>query len=539
MAQSLRPAVAELVFFFAVLIFFTLLTTARSRPTTDSVLGQPFMKRIFPASFYNLITLAGAAIASVSFGLILFLMVLELFSNEQKPYMGIIAFVILPAILLLGVFLIILGILREHRRQREGKPVGLHLPQIDLNNAHHRMAFTFAATGALFLLLFSAFGSFKAYEYTDSDKFCGEMCHSVMEPEYVAYQFSPHARVGCVKCHIGPGAGWFVRSKLSGAYQVYATAFNKYPRPIPTPIENLRPAQETCEQCHWPKHFFSEKQHVNTYFLSDEKNTKWTLNLLMKTGGGNIEAGPTSGIHWHMNISNEVEYIPTDSTRQSIPWVRVRHPDGTEKIYRSVEQSLTDEELATMPRRRMDCIDCHNRPTHIYHPPARSVNHVMSLGWVDPLLPNIKSVAVDALERPYTTKQIGLDSIRIALEGYYRSSFPDLARKNASAIERAVEEIQKIFQRNYFPDMKVNWKQFPDNIGHMYYPGCFRCHDGKHVADDGKVLDRDCNACHTILAQQFERDKLRVSLGGIDYRHPVDIGDAWKEMNCNDCHFSQ
>jgi hypothetical protein len=342
-----------------------------------------------------------------------------------------------------------------------------------------------------------------------------------------------------VKCHIGPGAGWFVRSKLSGAYQVYATAFNKYPRPIPTPIENLRPAQETCEQCHWPKHFFSEKQHVNTYFLSDEKNTKWTLNLLMKTGGGNIEAGPTSGIHWHMNISNEVEYIPTDSTRQSIPWVRVRHPDGTEKIYRSVEQSLTDEELATMPRRRMDCIDCHNRPTHIYHPPARSVNHVMSLGWVDPLLPNIKSVAVDALERPYTTKQIGLDSIRIALEGYYRSSFPDLARKNASAIERAVEEIQKIFQRNYFPDMKVNWKQFPDNIGHMYYPGCFRCHDGKHVADDGKVLDRDCNACHTILAQQFERDRLRVSLGGIDYRHPVDIGDAWKEMNCNDCHFSQ
>jgi nitrate/TMAO reductase-like tetraheme cytochrome c subunit len=497
------------------------------------------MRRIFPASFYNIITLLGSAIAVISFGLILFLMALEFFSDEQKPYMGILAFVIFPAILLFGLFLIVVGIWREHKREREGKPVGMHLPQIDLNNSRHRTAFTFFSIGTILLLMFSAFGSFKAYEYTDSDQFCGQTCHSVMNPEYTAYQFSPHARVGCVKCHIGPGTGWFVRSKLSGSYQLYAVTFNKYPRPIPTPIENLRPAQETCEQCHWPKHFFSEIQHVNTYFLSEEKNTKWTLNLLMKIGGGNIEAGPTSGIHWHMNINNVVTYIPTDSSRQVIPWVQKKSPDGTVRTYRSTDNTRSDEELKKLTSRRMDCIDCHNRPTHIYHPPARSVNHVMALGWIDPDLPNVKSLSVETLEKPYSSKQRGLDSIRTVIEEYYQKNHPDVASKKSEQVKQTVAEVQKIFERNYFPEMKVSWKRFPDNLGHMYYPGCFRCHDGKHVSEDGKVLSRDCNVCHTILAQQFEKDKLRLSLGGIDYRHPVDIGDAWKEMNCSDCHNGQ
>ncbi len=497
------------------------------------------MRRLFPTSFYNTLTLLGAAIAAVSFGLIVFLMVLELLTEEPKPYMGIIAFVVLPTFLIIGLALIAAGIIREHRRERAGKPHGLHLPRIDLNDPKHRTAFSYFAFGSIILLMFSAFGSFKAYEYTDSDQFCGETCHKVMEPEFTAYQFSPHARVGCVKCHIGPGAGWFVRSKLSGAYQVYAVTFDKYPTPIPTPIENLRPAQETCEQCHWPKHFFSEKQHINTYFLSDEQNTKWTLNLLMKIGGGNIEAGPTSGIHWHMNISHEVTYIPADSQRQVIPWIRVRDADGKERVYRNSEAGMSDEQLAQFKQRRMDCIDCHNRPSHIYRPAARSVNHVMALGWVDPELPFIKSKTVEALEFPYSSKTVALDSIKRLIEEYYLTNHPAIAERKKNEIKRAVEETQKIYTRNYFPSMKVSWKNFPDNIGHLYSQGCFRCHDGKHVSDDGKVLSRDCNACHTVLAQQFEKGKQRISLAGIDYRHPVDIGDAWKEMHCSDCHRGQ
>jgi len=497
------------------------------------------MKRFLPSSFYNPVTLAGIAIAVVSLGLIFFLILLETMSGSPKPYMGIIAFVILPAIMIIGLLVSLVGVVREHRRARAGKPHGLHLPQIDMNNPRHRRAFVVFSAGTILLLLFSAFGSFKAYEHTDSDQFCGETCHQVMEPEYTAYQYSPHARVGCVKCHIGPGADWFVRSKISGSYQLYAVTFNKYPRPIPTPIENLRPAQETCEQCHWPKHFFSEKQHTNTYYVSDEQNTKWTLNLLMKIGGGNIEAGPTSGIHWHMNIAHEVTYAALDVQRQVIPWIRSKTPDGKVTIYRSTEMSVSEDSLKKAFTRRMDCLDCHNRPSHIYHPPARSVNHVMSLGWIDPRLPNVKSIAVRALDAPYATRQGGLDTIRLSIEEFYKADYPQIASSKKTAIDSTIAVTQRIFSRNYFPEMRVSWKEFPDNLGHLYYPGCFRCHDGKHVSDEGKVLSRDCNTCHTILAQQFEQDTLRISLGGVDYQHPVDIGDAWKETNCSDCHNQQ
>jgi nitrate/TMAO reductase-like tetraheme cytochrome c subunit len=497
------------------------------------------MRRFFPTSFYNLITLIGTAIAVISFGLILFLILLETMSGTPKPYMGVIAFVILPAILIIGLMIAVVGIIREHRRERLGKPHGLHLPQIDMNKPSHRRAFMLFGGGTILLLLFSAFGSFKAYEHTDSDQFCGQSCHTVMEPEYTAYQFSPHARVGCVKCHIGPGADWFVRSKISGSYQLYAVAFDKFPRPIPTPIENLRPAQETCEQCHWPKHFYSEKQHVNTYFTSDEQNTRWTLDLLMKIGGGNIEAGPTSGIHWHMNIANEVTYAASDSQRQVIPWVRIKGPDGKLETYRTSDNPISDEELAKLKTRRMDCIDCHNRPTHIYHPGARSVNHVMALGWIDPKLPNVKSTAVASLENAYSSKQAAQDSIKLLIEEYYKTNYPDIARSMKASIDRTVAEVQNIYSRSYFPEMRVDWKKYPDNIGHMYYKGCFRCHDGKHISESGKVLSRDCNACHTILAQQFARDTLRLSLGGVEYHHPSDIGDAWKETNCSDCHNPQ
>jgi len=494
------------------------------------------MRRELPSSFHNLITLVGATVAGVSFGLILFLLVLESFAEVQKPYMGIVAFVILPVFLLGGLAIAAFGVWREHRRQRLGKPVGRHLPVIDLNNPRHQTALALVSMGSLLLLVFSAFGSFKAYEHTDSDSFCGQTCHRVMEPEYTAYSYSPHARVGCVKCHIGPGAGWFVRSKLSGAYQLYAVAFNKYPRPIKTPIHNLRPAQETCEQCHWPRQFYSEKRISSTYYTSDVQNTKWKLDLLVKIGGGNSEAGPTSGIHWHMNINNKVTYVATDSSRQTIPWVRSERADGQVTVYQSTEAPLREEEVLARAPRRMDCIDCHNRPTHIYYPAARSVDHLMSLGWIDPSLPSAKNLAVFALEAPYRDSKAAADSIRSIIEGYYGANYPLVAAAKKKEIARMISELQTVYGRNYFPSMNANWKAFPDNIGHMYFLGCFRCHDGKHVSDRGKVLTNDCNTCHVVLSQQTETDTARVSLQGVRYRHPVDIGTAWKDMTCSECH---
>ncbi len=184
----------------------------------------------------------------------------------------------------------------------------------------------------------------------------------------------------------------------------------------------------------------------------------------------------------------------------------------------------------------MDCIDCHNRPAHIYHPPGRSIDHIMSMGWIDSKLPYVKGLTVEALEHNYTSKDIGLDSIKIIIDDFYKKNYPDIASSMSVEIKRTVREVQKIYQRNYFPEMRVSWKRFSDHIGHLYYPGCFRCHDGKHVNESGQVLSKDCNICHTILAQHFEKDKLRLSLGGVEYIHPVDIGNAWMEMNCSDCH---
>ena len=232
-----------------------------------------------PSSYYNAISLAGAGLAGLSLALILFLMALEHFGNRQSPYMGIIAFVILPGFLIIGLAMGAVGVLRQQRRRRLGLGHTERLPRIDFNDPTHLRGTIMVGGGFLIFLALSAFGSYQAYEYTESDKFCGTTCHTVMKPEYTAFNNSPHQRVGCVKCHIGSGAEWYVRSKLSGAYQVYSVIFNKYSRPIETPIKNLRPSRDTCEQCHWPEHFTGEKLKSYDYYGREEGNTHWSLKL--------------------------------------------------------------------------------------------------------------------------------------------------------------------------------------------------------------------------------------------------------------------
>lgn len=494
--------------------------------------------RLFPVSFYNPVSFTGAVIASISFGLILFLILLEALSENPKPYMGILAFVILPGFLIFGLLLIAFGIFREKKKRAKADFVERELPRIDLNDPKHRFALTVFSVGTILLLLFTAFGSYKAYEYTDSDEFCGTLCHTVMEPEYTAYLTSPHSRVGCVKCHIGPGADWFVQAKISGAYQFYSVAFNLYPRPIPTPIENLRPAQQTCEQCHWPKHFFSEKKINYTYYLSDEENTKSSLTMLVLTGGGNPEFGISSGIHWHMNIDNTVSYYHLDKKRMEIPYVKSVSSDGVETVYRSTEFDFNEKNMKPEYMRRMDCIDCHNRPSHIYNQPDKMVNLYMSMGRIDETLPHIKSLSVEVLETPYSDRKAAKDSIGIAINNFYSANYPEIHKSKKIEIEKCIDEIRKIYSRNYFPEMKVNWRRFPNNNGHVYNLGCFRCHDGKHKSEDGKIISNDCNICHLIIEQEIPMGIKQVSLSGLEFIHPVDLGFSIKDQICTDCHES-
>ncbi len=492
-------------------------------------------KRRLPSTFYNSITLIGATIAAVAFGLIIFLVVLEATAKQHNPYMGIIAFVIMPVFLVLGLLVGAFGVLRQQRRRRLGLPSTEKLPSIDFNNPAHLRATLFVSVTFILFLAMSGFGSFKAYEYTESDEFCGTMCHEVMQPEYTAFSVSPHARVGCVKCHIGSGAEWFVKAKISGLYQVYAVLFDKVPRPIETPIANLRPSRDTCEQCHWPAHFYNEKLVVHDYFGYEDENTHWKLHLLMKIGGGG-EEGPAKGIHWHMNIDNDIQYVATNHKRTEIPWVKSVRADGTTKVFRDTEADFSDEDLASHTPRHMDCIDCHNRPTHHYNPPAKLVNHAMSLGKIDPTLPGIKGLTVELMGEEYDSTAEALAAIETGIREFYGEEHPDLVETQGAAIDRSIATVKRLFSTNIFPEMKVSWREFPDHIGHLTTPGCFRCHDGNHATEDGEVLSRDCNVCHTIVAQERKDGGKYVSLESVEYVHPEDIDEEWKDTNCSECH---
>lgn len=497
------------------------------------------MKQRFPQFVYNPITIIGASIAIVSTGLIIFLFILDLFSAEENTYLGILTYIIIPSFLIAGLILIAYGIYRERKRQKQGKSRERKLPVIDLNDPKKRAVVVTFSVGTIVLLMFSAFGSFKAYEYTETDEFCGTVCHKVMEPEYTAYLDSPHSRVGCVGCHIGSGTSWYVKSKFSGAYQVYSVLFNKYSRPIPTPVHALRPAEGTCEQCHTPSHFFNEKKVDYTYYLSDEHNTKSTTSMLIKIGGGKSDFGSIEGIHWHVNPDIEVSYIHSDERRLEIPWVKVKSQDGKETIFRDKSSKLDEKKFNQDNLRTMDCIDCHNRPSHIYHQPDKMMNENLNKGIIDETLPYIKSLGVEVLEENYKTKQQALETIEQRINDFYLSNYPDIYKSKTTSIKQSIEVVKKIYARNYFPYMNANWKHFPDNIAHTYTPGCFRCHDGNHVSDDGKVISNDCNSCHLIISQTNNSGEERVDLSGLKFQHPVDLDKAEQLQLCTDCHWKK
>ncbi|HXZ81503.1 MAG TPA: NapC/NirT family cytochrome c [Terriglobales bacterium] len=502
----------------------------------ESVPSPPPAPSSTSGLFRNPISLIGAAIAAVAAANIIFLVIIDLMSGHPSPYIGILAYMIAPAFLVLGLVLIAVGILHERSRRRKGIAAALpRYPRIDLNNPAQRSAFAFFVTFTLVFVLISAVGSYKAYEFTDSVQFCGQLCHSVMHPEFIAYSQSPHARVACVDCHVGAGAGWYVRSKLSGAYQVYAVAFHKYPRPIPTPVSNLRPAPETCEQCHWPKKFYGAQLKVFTHFGTDEKNTPRQIRMLINTGGGDPNTGLPTGIHWHMNISNEITYIATDKQRQTIPWVQAKDAQGRITVYTAKDGGLTPEQVQKGSRRRMDCVDCHNRPTHIYVPPDRSVDESILARRIDASLPYIKQQAVNTLTGQYNTTEQAREAIATDLQKFYQTKYPDIYSSRQLEIHNAISELQRIYSSTIFPEMKVDWRVHPNNIGHFYFPGCFRCHDGNHVSAEGKVLSKECNICHTVIAQVESGQPVIGSAQGIAFKHPVDLGDM-TAVSCNDCH---
>ena len=486
-----------------------------------------------PSLFRNYISFVGAAIASAALVSVVLLFLVEMTSKGENPYLGILTYIIFPSILILGLVIVIVGRMLERRRRHKTSPSEISAyPKLDLNDPRARRAFFVFLVITFVFVSASAFGSYKAYEYTESVSFCGETCHTVMKPENVAYKAGAHARVGCVGCHVGPGAGWYVRSKLSGAYQLYSVTFNKFPRPITTPVHNLRPAPETCEQCHWPEKFFGAQLKVFNHYAYDEKNSHRQTRMLINVGGGSPSTGVVAGIHWHMNIANKIEYVSIDDKRQVIPWIRIQDAKGNVTEYQDRRRPLTQEQIATANKRRMDCVDCHNRPAHVYLPPDTALDQAFAAGRLDPSLPFLKRQAVESLNKSYATEDEAVRGIAASLDGFYRTNYSELYTQKGDSIKGAISETQRIFKTYFFPEMKTNWETHPNNIGHLYSSGCFRCHDGEKVSKDGKVIRNDCNICHTVIYDSAN-PAASVKLGS--FQHPVDLGGL-SDRKCETCH---
>jgi nitrate/TMAO reductase-like tetraheme cytochrome c subunit len=446
------------------------------------------MREALAALTRNTMSLLGSAVVVISGILLLTLISIEMFGTEGHAYVGIITYMILPTVFAAGLFMIVWGVIRERKRTPD-----IAFPVIDLNvpRVRRRLVAFLVMISVCVIILGTATSG--AVHFMESNTFCGTICHEVMAPEYTAYQRSPHARVNCVDCHIGPGTDWFVKSKLSGAWQLVSVTFDLYDRPIPTPVHNLRPSSGTCEQCHWPSKFHGIQPKVFTRFAEDEANTETKTILMLKTGGHDFEK--YEGIHWHIDPGVKIRYR-SDENRETMHEVELTLKDGTVKRYFG---EGTDD-TGTSGWRTMDCVDCHNRPTHVFYGAAEAVDLTLERGIIKKDLPYLKREAVRAITTDYASHEEAREGIARTIADYYETNHRELAARRAGDIEKAGRVLGDVYASNVFPSMKLDWGTYPSHIGHEKSPGCFRCHAGNHATADGETITVDCRVCHSIVA---------------------------------------
>lgn len=476
------------------------------------------------SSFNNWISASGAVLAVGALFSFALLVWMDFTQGDSNPYLGILTYIVAPVFLIAGLATIFVGAWMQRRYAIKHAHAQPDRWQLNLDDPRQRRYLAIFATGATVFLILSAFGSYQTYHFSESNQFCGQVCHSAMNPEFVTYKRGAHARVNCVECHIGSGAEYFIKAKVNGTHQLIAYLANNYNRPIATPVKNLRPAQDTCEKCHWPEKFHGNLDVTFDHFQSDKKNTPYSVRMLMKVNGGR-PGGPLGGIHWHVNPDSKVEYYPIDEKRQDIPWMRVTDTKtGTSQVFRT--ENFKGEPPANLIR-VMDCMDCHNRPAHTFPTANDSVERAMMAGTLSTKLPNIKRVAVQAMTQPEITSDAEAQQ---KIADFLRAKYA-----NAPELNATIAEVQKIFASSIFPERKADWRVYPNNIGHKDWAGCFRCHDDKHKTSGGQsVRASDCNSCHTIIAQGVGVALGEFSGRGLEFAHPGGELDA--ELSCVDCH---
>ena len=435
-----------------------------------------------------------------------------IFARTESAYAGIMFLLLVPAAFFGGLILIPIGIYLAFRKacladpSLRNKSLGEILRQLsgeqDVRNRIIVFILFTIANVVLTLLIVTV-----GFNYMDSTSFCGLLCHKVMEPEYVVYQRSPHARIVCIDCHIGPGASWFVRSKISGLRQVYAVTVGTYSRPIPTPVEHLRPSRETCEQCHWPDKFEGDMLKIIAHYDTDRNNTKRYTALLLKIGGPQAVGARRGGIHWHVSKGNRVIFMSEKGERKDIPWVRLESESEAPVEYRFTGSNLSNKEIAVAAKRTMECVDCHNRPTHVYRTADEELDEMFNLWPELQQVPYLKKASGEVLARRFEETAIRRQEVRQALLAWYGTRPEEKA--DPALLEKAAEQVQEIYSRNVWPRMNITWGTYVNHIGHSTAsPGCLRCHGNNHVTAEGKAVRADCRLCHTILALDEEKPPL-------------------------------
>ncbi len=474
-------------------------------------------KRMINLVSRSKVSVIGALLVSILLPVLLISIGFDSLGLIENPYFGFLLYVVMAPLLVLGIIMLIFGILFS----RGGEEIGTYTveylkEQLTRPGRYTRIRRLLYFTVAITLVLVFVVGlaSYSSFRYTSSSEFCGQFCHNVMQPQYTAYRNSPHSRVSCVECHLGKDADWAERSRFTGLKQLWAVATDSYPRPILSPIKALRPGRKTCEQCHLPEKFHGSRLYSRERFLPDEKNTRVRTVILMKVGSGDIEGKVAHGIHWHVSESQQVFYRAADHDREIITEVRQVEKGKKDVVYTRI--SGTDTGTAGGGAlRKMDCVDCHNRPTHIFLSADEALDRKMAANIISPYLPYIKRQALAVIQKDYPSREVARVEISRGLQNWYRANYPELIENNPNLFERSVQGVVDAYMDNVFPAMRVTWGTYGNNLGHRKGSGCFRCHGTLREVTSGRVISKDCNLCHVILAENEEQPEIIQSLKGV------------------------
>jgi hypothetical protein len=493
--------------------------------------------RLWAGLSTNWVGSAGVVLTTSAFAVFVLAELLRLSGAVTNAYVGLITYLMLPALFVVGLVLIPIGWWIHHRQaDKTTRQLLTARFATDFVRARHsgsRLVKWLVAL-TLFNILFLVIGAGRMLQFMDSAEFCGTACHSVMSPEWASYQQSPHAHVPCVDCHVGEGTEAAFDAKLNGAWQMISVTFDLYERPIPTPVHNLRPARETCEKCHWPGKVHDDRIKTIAHYADDRESSPQFTTLALKVGSG--EGRRRGEIHWHIAEQNQVRYLPADRQRSAVRWVEVRQPDGSFKRYQNRELDDGDaakpEAEPPIEVRELDCVDCHNRATHVYEDPADAVDRRIANGEISRSIPFVRRQAHEALTGAWAAagaaeddsdRAAELAAMELDFRGYYRSEHPEAARQYHREIDQAVATLQAIYRRNIHPRMQVTWGSYPQHIGHRGGGGCRRCHTPDMVDDQGQSVPYQCTLCHSILAYE--------SSSPFRFLQPIDPDDREQEMH--------